>query len=182
MSSGPPGTAPRTGTTSIPLENPAEYVSPPQPRLRQGHEAIEATLPSARRRKSGVGADDDDDEEEEEDHVELQFTVPGVNGATENEQGASPKMWNVSPAVLPAATTTTTSSGGGASDGAAEQEEEMEINKETTTPAPAVDNDDNDVEAEETTGRATPGRSRRTTTAKKESEVTEPKTRQKRKA
>jgi len=189
MSSGLPGTAPRTGTMSLTspalttgeMGNGGMSSSPAQPRLRPGHEKIEANLLSGQK-KEGSLIDDD----EEEDHVELQFVVPGVNGAAAEEEAVSPKMWNVSPAVLPETSKGPTSGGSGV-DGAAAVDEEMKTKEETdivktrTVELKA----DEKAKQEETTARATTrGRSRRiTATPASEPEMAiEPMTRRKRKA
>ena len=174
MSSGIPGSAPKTGGSgrlSIPLASPVtNNPSPAQPRLRPGRERIGASRLSKESKE----------EEEEEDHVELQFVVPPVIIRNEDgtdmvvEEQVSPKMWNISETVLP----TTSSGGGGSRDvgGAREIERNEESIEE---PDMDVDNDSNETLEVEQTSRATRGRSRRTAVVEP---LVEPKTRRKRKA
>jgi len=187
MSSGLPGTAPRTyNTSSIILPSPAMATggvgigemnpSPAQPRLRPGHEKIEAQFSSGQKRQ-GISLHDNNDED---DHVELQFVVPGVHGPAaeeeeeEEEEAISPKMWNVSPAVV---------------DGAVAVERELKTNEKTniakTIPTVVNADKETEIKEKETVGRATRGRNRRTTGAIQASEpgmAIEPMTRRKRKA
>jgi hypothetical protein len=193
MSSRDPGTAPRTGgttTAATPLTIPEINPSPAQARLRPGHEKLDNEknlLSSDRKKRNPAGGVDDNEEEEEEDHVELQFVIPGVD-ATTGAEAVSPKMWNVSAAVLPATCSGGDDDAGDPHPGVAEVDDEGLINRNEESAPLSIENDGKVVDIEEEEARDSLGRSRRTRTTRaiRESELaaaaTEPKTRRKRKA